>query len=64
MLTKRLVPYHIQEYAFADNDDITSVTLGKNVLSIGELAFFQCSKLEEIILNEKLERIEDGALNL
>lgn len=56
-------PYHIQEYAFADNDDITSVTLGKNVLSIGELAFFQCSKLEEIILNEKLERIEDGAFN-
>jgi len=55
--------YHIQEYAFADNDDITKVTLGKNVLSIGELAFFQCSNLEEIILNEGLERIENGAFN-
>ena len=56
-------PYHIKANAFSDNNDITSVKLGKKVLSIGSQAFFHCDYLEEIILNDGLERIEDDAFN-
>ena len=53
--------------AFGHNNGIKNLTLGKNVTTIGQSAFSQCS-LEEVTLNEKLTYIPpycfDMCLNL
>lgn len=44
-----------------ENQPIKSITLGKNVLSIGIRAFYSCLNLDKVILNDKLQQIDDSA---
>ena len=50
----------IVNYAFYGSD-LTGVTIGKNVNSIGEYAFASCEYLETITISTKLATVEYGA---
>ncbi|MBR7111526.1 MAG: leucine-rich repeat domain-containing protein [Clostridia bacterium] len=45
--------YVINQYAFFDCDNLTSVTIGNGVKNVGAYAFKHCSKLQSIIINSK-----------
>ena len=49
--------------AFAGNQNLTSVKLGKNVKKIEQGAFQDCSYLSEITLNDSLVEIGNGAFS-
>ncbi len=53
----------IDERAFADCQNITSVTIPDSVKSIGYEAFSQCINLKSVTLSEKLTTIEDKAFS-
>ncbi|MBQ7907240.1 MAG: leucine-rich repeat protein [Clostridia bacterium] len=54
----------IKNSAFEGNTSITSLSLGKNVATIGDNAFFGCASLESITVNEENEtyRSEENTL--
>ena len=41
--------------------ELNSLNIGEDVLQIGAFAFANCVNLKEVVLPEKLERIDDGA---
>lgn len=43
---------------FFNNDYLKIIILGKNIKTIGEITFKNCSKLEDIVLNRNLESIK------
>lgn len=43
----------IQAKAFKDNTNLTSVTIGRNVSSIGRYAFHRCTSLKKIVINSR-----------
>ena len=43
----------IEESAFASNENLTSVTIGANVISISSKAFYKCKKLSKVKINSK-----------
>lgn len=49
--------------AFADCDDLTSITIPGSVKLIDEGAFYACSKLTEVVMNDGVEDIRSGAFN-
>ncbi len=51
----------IGRLAFTNSLDLTSVTFGKNIRSVGSRAFYGCSKLETVVLNDGLVDIGDTA---
>jgi hypothetical protein len=51
----------IAKNAFAGNDDLKSIKLGKKVKKIGAGAFAGCDNLTNIIFNGKVTTIEKGA---
>ncbi len=53
----------VEASAFRRNSTITSVTIGSNILTIGESAFSDCEKLKSVIFEEgsQLEAIEASA---
>ena len=51
----------IPDYAFAECNELKSVTVPHSVTSIGELAFAKCSQLSEITLNDGLLYIGQDA---
>jgi len=55
--------WYIDESAFAESG-LTSLTLPSTVEEIGDSAFYGCSSLSTIILNEGLTKIWDDAFNL
>lgn len=46
----------IRNYAFKDNAKIKKITLGENVENIYEGAFRNCTALEKIIIDKKLNQ--------
>lgn len=48
----------IQDYAFASNTHLTSVTLSKNLKVLGTNVFFNCTKLTSIELPATLKKID------
>ena len=54
----------IDDYAFANNSKMTSITLSKNLKEIGVNAFLDCYALQEIILPDSLEIINEGAFSI
>lgn len=61
--TSYTVPNSVQQIkhrAFLMAENLKSVTLGSDVKTIGEAAFYGCNKLENIVLPQKLEKIELG----
>ncbi len=50
---------YIEEKAFADNDNLVSLTMGDQVKGIGERAFARCSVLTEIQLSKGLKELGD-----
>ncbi len=55
--------YQIYEYAFYNNDNITSITIPSSVTSIGDYAFSNCTGLTTVTFEEgsKLSSIRSGA---
>ena len=51
----------IDDYAFYENDNITSVTIGASVTEIGDSAFYNCEKLESLTLNGTIKDMGDLA---
>lgn len=51
----------IRDRLFMGNKEITSVVIPGTVKHIGELAFNNCENLEEVVLNEGVERIDSCA---
>ena len=54
----------IGDEAFAENENLLSVTIPASVLSIGEAAFAGCYELISVKLNEGLKEIDAGAFFL
>lgn len=54
---------HIAENAFADNENITDVSLPGTVTEIGYRAFAGCSGLKSIIIPDSVTSIDDSAFN-
>ena len=54
---------HLGEFAFAQNVNMTEVTLPETLTSIGGNAFSSCSKLQEIKLPSKVETIGNFAFS-
>ena len=52
----------IDDWVFADNDNIEIVILGSGLKEIGECAFWEASNLKELNLPEGLEKIERMAI--
>ena len=50
----------IANYAFAYNDNVTSVTIGNNVERTGDRAFAECTALKNIFFGGKITRISYG----
>lgn len=57
--------YKVSKYApwYAYRDQIKSVTIESGVVSIGDLAFYKCSKISDIQLPDSVERIGKYAFN-
>ena len=63
------VPYYNQTYkvtaikdeGFSNTKDIDTVTLGSNIEEIGIKAFYKCSSLKCVTLNEKITTIKEKA---
>lgn len=63
------VPYYNQTYkvtaikdeGFSNTKDIDTVTLGSNIKEIGIKAFYKCSSLKCVTLNEKITTIKEKA---
>ena len=53
----------LSPYAFADQDDLISVTIPGTVTRIGEYAMNNCSSLDEINVPDSVERIGGSALH-
>ena len=51
----------VGNYAFSNNDTITSVTIGNNVTSIGSHAFYNCDSLILIIIPDSVTTIGESA---
>ena len=63
MLTYNGIDYTVtlvQSMAFKNCDNITSVVLPNNIISIGESAFLNCSNLESVVLPTNLETIGES----
>lgn len=58
--TQTLTVRQIDDFAFV-NTGITSVTLGENIVIIGNQAFSHCDELKTVTLNQKLYSIGDYA---
>ncbi|MBE5844159.1 MAG: hypothetical protein E7302_08250 [Butyrivibrio sp.] len=43
----------IEKKAFTGNKNLTEVTIGKNVKTIGEKAFYDCKKLKKVVVKSK-----------
>ena len=54
----------VSNYAFYNCTNITSLTIGASVKTIGQDAFIKCGGLNTIIINEGLTAIDTGAFNL
>lgn len=52
--------YVIEDNAFEENENITSVTMKNNIVQIGNYAFQGCKNLSTLILPETLKTIPDG----
>jgi hypothetical protein len=53
--------YTIWEYAFYDNNNITSVVIPKDVVAIGSYAFAYCDNLESVTMGDGLATIQSYA---
>ena len=53
--------YQIYQYAFSGRNDLTSVTIGEGVTSIGAYAFSDCSGLTSVEIPDSVTSIEYGA---
>ena len=51
----------IYQYAFCNNNNITSVTIGNSVESIGSMAFAWCDSLESVTIGDSVTSIGDEA---
>ncbi len=51
----------IGEYAFANNEDVTNITLPSGITEIGNYSFWGCDKLNKINLPENITKIGDYA---
>lgn len=51
----------IHTQAFLNNNSLSSLTLGKNVKSIGDSAFSGCKKLSKITFNDELQYIGESS---
>lgn len=51
----------IDDYAFYENANITSVTISGNITEIGDSAFYNCEKLESVVLNGRISKMGDLA---
>lgn len=48
----------IQDKAFMDNNDITSVNISEGIISLGQNSFYRCKNLQTVSLPESLTSIE------
>lgn len=53
----------IEDYAFTNCDDLTSISIPDSVKSIGSLSFSFCDNLESIKMSKNLEEIDDYAFD-
>ena len=53
----------VGEWAFYDNDAITSISIGSNVTHIDEMAFYKCESVTSLSLPTGLEIIGEGAFS-
>ncbi len=53
----------IGDYAFADCDELTALTLPENLISIGEGAFYNCRNLQTLTLPDSVETIGNYAFS-
>lgn len=51
----------IENYAFANNNKITSVHIANGVQTIGLLSFYKCANIEEVVLPSSLKSLGNGA---
>lgn len=51
----------IAAMAFANDMNVTKVTLGANIERVGERAFGGCAEMTEVVLNDRLKEIGDRA---
>ncbi|MBE7089992.1 MAG: hypothetical protein E7362_04225 [Clostridiales bacterium] len=51
----------INQYAFYDNDNITSVEIGGSVTSIGTQTFYSCNSLKNVTIGEGVTSIGESA---
>ena len=54
-------PVTTLDYAFSDNDNITSVTIPDSVTAITGIAFCDCEKLESVTIGKNVKTIGDNA---
>ena len=59
----RYLVIKINGYAFADNTNLTAVTLSEGLVEIGEFAFSGCKNLESVTLSESLTTLGDYAFS-
>ena len=55
--------YEINDYAFYDRNDITSVTISDGVTAIGEWAFYSCDALASVTFSDSVTKIGKLAFN-
>jgi len=53
--------YEIYRYAFANNKNITSVTIENGITAISERAFFGCTGLKSVVIPDSVETIGNRA---
>ena len=51
----------IAKNAFSGCEDLTSVTIGKNVTTIGDKAFYKCTSLKKIVIPATVTKIGKSA---
>lgn len=52
----------IEEGAFSENKNITKVTIGKNIITIGNNAFLNCSQLKSMVINSDKVTVGTNAI--
>lgn len=53
----------IENYAFDDSTELTSVVIPDSVTEIGKLAFYGCTGLTSIVIPDSVTKIGDSAFN-